>query len=292
MIINGKVYTVDNLFWDTVPMKLGAGDVFQVSESTVIFGGEMPSHIQACDEIVCAISGTADVLVNGEALQLSGGQILYIKKGCTHSFTVTSKNFRYICIGFNPDCNYTYSQRFYERIKNKSFLLLDDSGNVRIISEMLLNEFYTNDSYSTDMINLYISQILITIDRGYEVSKKTPMIKKGDNESSYFSIYHILRYIDREFLTINSLRDLSEKTSYSESYLSHLFKEKIGVSIMQYILRKKLLIACRFLETTDFSINDIAESLNFKSSHIFCEAFKKKYSVTPSVYRKQKRLKK
>lgn len=58
MISSSKLFAFDNLFFEK-HLYLPTGILFQVSELSVIRGGEILEHIQTCDEITYVISGKA-----------------------------------------------------------------------------------------------------------------------------------------------------------------------------------------------------------------------------------------
>ncbi|MBP3459210.1 MAG: helix-turn-helix transcriptional regulator [Lachnospiraceae bacterium] len=81
------------------------------------------------------------------------------------------------------------------------------------------------------------------------------------------------------------IRDLAKETKLHENYLSHLFKQEMGVTIVQYIQDKKLEQAEYMLKHTDTSILEIANDLNFSSQSYFIQVFKKKNGKTPKEFR-------
>lgn len=280
--IDSKLYSFESLFVDNL-LKLPVGDIYQIAELSIVRDGEIPEHTQGCDEITYAISGKAKIYSGDECVSISGGQLHYIKKGRPHKIIAEpDSNFRYICVGFVPNDKNDMLKAYIEEMKNKDSCVISDDGNIRILCELLINETYKKDSQSNNMINLCLMQILIQIYRLSSNEKKS--LSVGESGSS-FTIYHILRYIDREYLNIASVKDISAKMSYSEYYISHLFKEKIGISIKEYITEKKMKNAALLLTTSNLTIGEISEHLNFSTEHTFRQAFKKYHGVSSREYR-------
>ena len=72
----------------------------------------------------------------------------------------------------------------------------------------------------------------------------------------------------------------------SRSYLSHCFKKELGFEMNGFIMRCKLEEAKSLLTYTDKSISEISSYLCFSSQAYFQNVFKKKFGVTPNMYRK------
>ncbi len=286
MYFNQNVFEYSKIFSDG-EKKLPFGRLHQVTEVSVIKNGEVVEHIQRCDEITYVVSGKATVFYDNSTCDLTSGKIHFIKKGKPHKIEVgPEENFRYICIGFIPDSGYEISKMFLDATASYNQLELIDNGNVRILTELLMNEIYGKDDLSDTMINLYISQILISIIRSINSCGE-----KNDKESvssTSSTIYSVLRYVDREYINLKSVREISKTLSYNECYLSHLFKEKTGITIKEYLLKKKIIKASELLEDENITISQISDYLNFASLHTFSQAFKRFFGVSPREFREQR----
>ena len=284
MNFSSRVFSYDHLLSDK-KILLPAGELIQVSELSVIRNGEIADHAQFCDEITYAVSGSATFYSNNKAETISGGQIHYIKKGLQHKILAgADSNFRYICIGFNPNLSSETIKAFTEIRKETDTFIKNDDGSIRHLTELLLNEFYSEDEHRNTMINLYLSQILISVSRIYKGNLS--YIDKKSTSTSGYAVYNALRYIDREYIYITSVKNVAKELSYSEYYLSHIFSQKVGMSMKEYLLKKKLQAAAQMLKTTNLSIGEISDYLNFSTHHTFRQAFKKVYSTSPNEYRK------
>ena len=87
-------------------------------------------------------------------------------------------------------------------------------------------------------------------------------------------------------MNISDVKSIASALSYSEYYISHLFREKMGMSIKEYILKKKTSAGSELLKTTDMSIKDISEYLNFGSPHTFSQVFKRLTALSPTEYKR------
>ena len=84
-----------------------------------------------------------------------------------------------------------------------------------------------------------------------------------------------------------SIEEIAEKLGISYSRFRREFKRQCGTSPGQYRQEVKMIKAKELLHTTDTSIADIADSLNFESLGQFSTFFRKRVGVPPLEYRKR-----
>ena len=182
--------------------------------------------------------------------------------------------------------NVSHSNRKTNKMwkSNVKSVKVNDNGTIKTLSEFLIREFYNFDDYSGDMINRYMSQILITLAR--ILSDKDDVYSKNHSKKAgNYAMYRMLRYVDREYLQITSVRQIAQALSYSEYYLSHLFKEKMGVTLKEYLVKKKIAYAAELLRTSELTIEQITDRLSFSCPRTFRRAFKQHTGMTPTEYK-------
>lgn len=82
--------------------------------------------------------------------------------------------------------------------------------------------------------------------------------------------------------------DVARYVGFSKSYFSTYFKENLGFSVSDFILRCKLEEGRRLLQFTNKSISTISTFLCFSSQSHFQTAFKKQFGMTPNEYRRKR----
>lgn len=99
---------------------------------------------------------------------------------------------------------------------------------------------------------------------------------------------HITRCKDYIFSHLHdkiTIEDLSYETGCNPNYLSQLFKQCEGISILQYILREKVNRAKNMLIYSQYSYSEIATYLGFSSQSHLGKQFKKFTGYTLREYR-------
>ncbi len=95
----------------------------------------------------------------------------------------------------------------------------------------------------------------------------------------------ITDYIDLNFQRKLLLGEIAQREGMSLSYLSHFFKDVLGMTFQEYLNRKRLEYACQLMVTTDRRLMDISLSSGFSDVRYFTAAFKSRFGCTPKEYR-------
>lgn len=143
-----------------------------------------------------------------------------------------------------------------------------------------LSDFYIlkmDNCNSIEAINQLHKKMAIDYTEKMLFLKKSSVISK--------SITLCIDYIYSHINSRITIEDLAEYVSLSPSYLSRLFKKELGVSVSEYIIKKKIEKAQNLLRYSDNSIIDIANYLSFSSQSHFIQVFKNTVGLTPKKYR-------
>lgn len=89
----------------------------------------------------------------------------------------------------------------------------------------------------------------------------------------------------------DSLEALAKKIFLSPSRLSHLFKQSLGIGLVQWREVQRISEAKKLLYFSNISISNIAKSLGYEDSLYFSKIFKKHTALSPSKFRTLERCK-
>ncbi|AMA72398.1 helix-turn-helix domain-containing protein [Aneurinibacillus thermoaerophilus] len=98
-------------------------------------------------------------------------------------------------------------------------------------------------------------------------------------------IRQAIRYMKENLRKKISLEDIAQYCCLSKYHLSHLFKKEIGVSVIDFLNKIRIEKAIYYLETTDLSIQQIADKVGFPDANYFSRTFKKYTQHSPTKYR-------
>ena len=97
-----------------------------------------------------------------------------------------------------------------------------------------------------------------------------------------------IQYIQQNTNQHITVGDVADYVGFSKSYFSAYFKENLGFTVSNFILRCRLEEGRRLLQFTNKSISTISTFLCFSSQSHFQTAFKKQFGMTPNEYRRKR----
>ena len=95
---------------------------------------------------------------------------------------------------------------------------------------------------------------------------------------------NLCEYITSHLTEDLSLTLLAQEFFVSKFYIAHLFKDTIGLSVHQYIMKKRL-SACKDALLGSIPITQLFLQYGFHDYSSFYRAFKKEYGMSPNEYR-------
>lgn len=145
---------------------------------------------------------------------------------------------------------------------------------LRLIEEMHSDRFGRNAQ-----VSLYVNDLILYMNR---------LIHKQNNPKSNIekgSLYlRLLEYIENHLDEDLSLETLAEEFYVSKYHIAHVFKEHLGMSIHQYITKKRLSL-CQEAILGNMSITEAYQTFGFGDYSSFYRAFKKEYGISPKDFK-------
>ncbi|WP_207910971.1 response regulator [Paenibacillus albiflavus] len=161
----------------------------------------------------------------------------------------------------------------------------------------ILNSFIESENKRTGELMPYVEQIdLHQYDSTDEIADKLANLmesaaSKLASSSSKFDITEDMKlYVQQHFHQEIILEDLAKNKYFTDpSYLSRLFKNKVGTSFSQYLLSYRMNKAKSLLES-DFilSVSDVASAVGYSDYSYFIQMYKKHFGATPGKVKRQK----
>ena len=142
----------------------------------------------------------------------------------------------------------------------------------------LLEEHNSKQFCRHAMVSLCIKDLILTLTRMVH-EQETPNAVKEE-----YSLYHgIVNYIDSHIHEKMTLEDIATALFVSKYHIAHVFKAQMGLSIHQYILKKRLDL-CRGAIASGTDITVACSQCGFEDYSSFYRAFKKEYGISPKEF--------
>jgi AraC-like DNA-binding protein len=255
--------------------------------------------------IVLITNGKLSLFLNEKAVTLTAPCVMLISQYDTvkliEETRLAAKSF-----SFNP--MFVNSALTFNRLKANDFIELEDEhdrnmmnlflgrdnyydGTIDLppntylrISEWLAiigTEVYAqSDAYWTCRIRRYLLQTLYLLDDIYMNRQTLNTVKREKSPTDI-----LLEYIHVNYPNDITLKELCKLVHINRTSLNKKFKEQVGYTVMEYLLRHRIKIACDALTHTNLSLAEIAEAIGFKYDTYFIKQFSAKIGQSPTEYR-------
>ncbi len=98
-------------------------------------------------------------------------------------------------------------------------------------------------------------------------------------------VFQITEFLNKNYKEHLTLSLIAENFHINMYYLHHTFKQVSGITIMEYLMKKRIEKAKQLLENSNYTITRIAVIIGFSSAAHFSTTFRKRLGMSPSEYR-------
>lgn len=205
------------------------------------------------------------------------------------NINIKGKNISCRCIIVNTDVEHSFSS---DNIIHFT-MLIDATSDIaqEFRSKYLFEEdYYILDCEEVTLFQETLQQVIKNLNREKYIEFTSLLfsilgIKVNERIKYDDRIIEILKAMDNYDYEINSLEEFSKIVSLSESRLSHLFKEQVGIPLKSYIVLCKLKKAYMYLLESG-NITDAAMKSGFDSPSHFAYTSKKLTGMSAKNIRK------
>lgn len=239
-------------------------------------------------EIMLVLKGEIEVYIEGNSNTLAEGDVLLINSNLGHFIFSKDVNSITLVIEISPEFfrhNYLDIEELPKDFTSNSKTRYNTLfSQIRFYMSNIM--FYSMKNTKTDAVSVKAFTVVLIseiIQNSFEKKIKSEQNRKSNNNS--VTLQNAMDYIDRNFCNKLSLEEVAKVVGYNRTYLSTVFKRKIGITFNEYVMRVRLKNAVDCLSDIDIPIIDIALNNGFSDSKIFVQYMKKYCGKTPQKYR-------
>ena len=246
---------------------------------------QLCQHEHAFCELFFVTSGTGKMLVLGEEVSISEGDMIVINASLPH-IEVGEYEFSYYCLGIT-------SLHFPTTTKNCKVHLGAKWQEVRTWLDKMYEALSGDCEFCNELVAAYLQLLIVLLCSSSFWENKLVAFSTNKAElepvarSKTASVEIARSYIDANLREDITLEQLSSIAYVSKQHLMRQFKEYMGYSPIQYQKRKRITLSFYNLMHRRDSIAKIASFVGFKSAYAYIKFFKDVTGYTPQEFRKK-----
>jgi len=276
----------------SVYQELEMSSQFVNTHRDITYSGQIVSlHSHTYLEILyCHTGANVEYLVGSDRYKLQKGDIILLAPGVSHRpimpEVMTEPYIRDV-LWVNPDFLASLEQIFPRTSvsnKNRSALIRTQNTQWAFLGELfqagVQEEEQKKEGWEAIVLGNTL-KILAYLDRAY-TDRNTDILKAEKPEL----LDKVTAYIENHYSDHITVDELAHKFYVSSSAISHLFKQKMGLSLYHYITQRRL-ISAKNLISAGIPLEHVATQVGFSDYSTFYRAFKQEYGISPRQYRQK-----
>lgn len=308
MVIYGKIYQGDNMNHVTMGKKYNRGKIAFVSAERLLSLQKIDIK-NSCFLLIFLMSGKLSFSVGGKVIEATAPCFLCFDETRNPRF-ISKYRAEYFCVYFHP--KFLNINMTFERLRSKKYSDIATTHDMFLLKPFLDNYYVIPvlESYQksievacehmTEELHLqrdwywscrgrsYFMEIMIALERMYG------LLGYGEETKSVDSIPTIsnpklrdaILFIESNFMERLTLLRISESVGINSNSLTKLFKNELGITSIEYLMKYRIKVAKKQLAFTEVPIKEISNRCGFQTVPHFARVFKKHTGTTPAVFRK------
>lgn len=228
--------------------------------------------------------------IDFESFVIEPWQIYFMSPGQIHTWEFEGDMQGYV-VNFHQD--------FFKNLLLRS----DYIENFSFFSGLIRDEVFVIEKSLRDKVVALLSDIKNNIDKLEFVRvsmlylfhilsmQREPIHATEVNAYNHTLLRNFMNLIEMNYKTLRLPKDYAALLYITPNHLNSLCKELLGQSAGELIRNRIILEAKRLLVIKDYSVSEIAYTLNFNDNSYFTKFFKKIEGMTPEEFRKKQNLK-
>lgn len=254
--------------------------------------GKVWKHEHSFIEFVFIVNGFALHSCNGRTMVLTAGDLFAIRPGDVHSYISAYHTNLYNCLFHVEDLGELGKEAakltgLEDTPTGQNLPVLHVDIPERRELELLLEKIRWERENRALGWEVNIKSLLVSFLVKYSRLVGSQIQNERDTQNMYYGhVYKMLQYIEENYASDISQKDLAEYTELSPDYMSRRFKAMMNMTPSEYIRKFRVAKSMELLRMTDKSIAAIAGEVGMGDISLYSRVFKQIVGVSPASFRK------
>lgn len=248
-------------------------------------------HTHSYYEFYFFLEGNISMEIGPKTFHLEPGDVVLVPPGVKHKIEIDNRENPYRRFVFWTSAEYmkkltAQSSEYgylaeYVKANGEYVFPMDKIEFNKLLSKVFrFMEEIQGDRFGRNAKTaICVNDLLFYINR--VIYEKQHPQKEGEERKLYDQL---VGYIEENLDGQLSLDELAEHFCVSKYHISHVFKDNLGISVHQYIMKKRI-AACREAIQAGGKISEVYSLFGFGDYSSFFRAFRKEYGMSPKEFR-------
>jgi AraC-like DNA-binding protein len=258
-------------------------------------------------ELVYVVRGEARHVFEGNCYDIRAGDVFIINPGEVHTYQIRQGRDLEIInclflsdliqgnwlleLGISQSMDYFYVHPFLdkrERFHSRLNLNGKDTNRTLFLLETMISEFENRQCGFETLIRLQMVELLILLSRAYRQAEGQHGREPARNQSRHLLVRRISGYLERSYDKKVSIPALCELFNISARQLNRIFKQSLGMTVVEMVHRTRVEKAKTLLTETDEKVITIAGRVGYEDPAFFSRLFLRQVGCSPGKYRESR----
>ncbi len=249
--------------------------------------GSIQLHSHSFYEILfCCASPGVEYLLGAERYRIETGDIICVPPGVSHCPLLPehmSEPYKRYVLWFSPEFKSLLTQFSHVLNPPEVGLLRTTRAKWKVLENSFRNGVLEAQrkapGWEAAVIGNTISLLALLYRAILDESLTPPQVEKPE------LLDQVVAYVEFHLSKEITLADTARQFYVSQSTISQIFRNKMGVSFYHFVIQRRL-IAAKTLIESGLSMEAVAEQVGFSDYSAFYRAFRQEYGISPKQYRK------
>jgi len=249
-------------------------------------------------EMIYVDAGVVEVKAGSKQLELKQGEIGFHKPNEFHTLKANGKTaanvfvISFVCSSVSMNFFKGKTMTVPSKLKKYLSSIIDESErtfNLMAVDGTCLEIKENPPIGGQQMIRTFLEQFLIMLIRNEESKHQYKIFPTKESMENHI-VSQMLHMAEDSIYSKISIQDICSSLTYSRAYLSRIFKEATGYTILEYAISLKIQEAKKLIREGNYNLTQISDLLEFDNPHYFSRVFKRTTGISPSEYKKTVKL--